>query len=188
LPDTLDKFLGEIDRDKLRVRRPTKFVFLCGGVILPVADAPYCNLRDYLWRKAKISEGEISYILAESAQQLYRDSGYKDLVTFEEDVARLCAILLIITESAGSLAELGAFSSNPIISPVLRILVSEHNFNQESFIRWGPIERLMHPIRDRVGVFNWAAEPQAVLEASADALLPDIANLSRITLTKSHQH
>lgn len=155
MPDSLDKFLGEIDRAKLRVKRPSKFVFLCGGVILQ-GDAAPANLRDFIWRTKGIGTKGTSYVLAESAQQLYRDSGYNDLITFEEDIARIAAVVLVISESAGSLAELGAFCSNPVINPVLRILISEANFNQESFIRWGPVERILRPNnRERVGVYPW---------------------------------
>lgn len=169
MPDVLDKFLHEINREKLRVRRPTKFVFLCGGVILPDQTTQAQNLRDFLWRKKNIGAGATDYVLAESAQQLYRDSGYNDLISFEEDIARIASVVLVVSESAGSLAELGAFCSNPVISPVLRVIISEHNFSQESFIRWGPVERVRILGRDRVGVFPWivANDPDAI-EKSID--------------------
>lgn len=177
MSDQLDKFLAEIDRSKLRVRRPSKFVFLCGGVILPDGAGPSVNLRDFLWRKMSVGSAGTAYVLAESAQQLYRDSGYSDLISFEEDIARISAVVLVISESAGSLAELGAFCSNPIISPVLRVLISETNFTQESFIRWGPVERVSLSGRDKVGVFHWVTEPTpADLEASAKPLYDDIVS------------
>jgi hypothetical protein len=177
LSDALDKFLGEIDRNKLRVKRPTKFVFLCGGVILPDNGSHAANLRDYLWRVKGLGAGPTAYILAESAQQLYRDSGYSDLISFEEDIARIAAVVLVISESAGSLAELGAFCSNAIISPVLRVIISEQNYGQESFIRWGPVERVNIAGRDRVGVFHWTSDPNPdSLQVSADPLYNDIQN------------
>lgn len=157
MSDTLTKFLREINRGKLRVERPSKFVFLCGGLIHTDELLPPENLRDYLWRIRQIRDGKTTYVLAESAQQLYRDSGYSDLISFEEDIARIAAIVLVISESAGSLAELGAFCSNDVISPVLRVIISEKNFSQESFIRWGPVERVRLKNRDRVGVFPWLA-------------------------------
>lgn len=174
LPDALDRFLSEINRSKLRVRRPSKFVFLCGGEIKD-GTAPAQNLRDYLWRIRGIGSKSIAIVLAESAQQLYRDSGYSDLITFEEDIARIASIVLVISESAGSLAELGAFCSNPVISPVLRVLISNENFDQESFIRWGPVERIQTPHRDRVGVFPWIqTDNPDDLTRSADPIFSDI--------------
>jgi hypothetical protein len=174
LADALEKFIAEINRDKLRVTRPSKFVFLCGGVIQNGSAEPAACLRDYLWRKKSINNGSTAYILAESAQQLYRDSGYSDLITFEEDIARIAAVVLVISESAGSLAELGAFCSNPVISPVLRVLISEENFAAESFIRWGPVQRVLAANRERVGVFPWLVGPGATLEESAEPHFTEI--------------
>lgn len=177
MSDQLDKFLGDIDRSKLRVKRPSKFVFLCGGVILPDGSGPAVNLRDFLWRVKEIGNGPIAYVLAESAQQLYRDSGYSDLISFEEDIARIAAVVLVISESAGSLSELGAFCSNAIISPVLRVLISEYNFSQESFIRWGPVERVNASGRDRVGVFPWENDTAPEdFQNSAEPLYNDIVS------------
>lgn len=174
LPDALDSFLAEINRTKLRVRRPSKFVFLCGGEIKE-GGIPAQNLRDYLWRVKSIGQKNITFVLAESAQQLYRDSGYSDLITFEEDIARIATIVLVISESAGSLAELGAFCSNSVISPVLRVLISNENFAQESFIRWGPVERIQATNRDRVGVFPWLdTKIPGDIEKSTDPIFSDI--------------
>jgi len=60
------------------------------------------------------------------------------------------------------LAELGAFCSNPVVSPILRVLISEANFEQESFIRWGPVERVRDANRDRVGVFPWTTDHEGL--------------------------
>ena len=61
-------------------------------------------------------------MLAETANQLYRNSGYHDLISFEEDIAQLSASVVVITESAGSLAELGAFTANDRIRPHVSIV------------------------------------------------------------------
>lgn len=108
------------------------------------------------------------FVLAESAQQLYRDTNYSDLITFEEDIARISSIVLVISESAGSLAELGAFSSNETIRDTLRILIQESHANEESFVRYGPIERVQNISRDRVGVFPWKTHKKGgLVKASA---------------------
>jgi hypothetical protein len=175
LADALDSFLAEINRDKLRVKRPTKFVFLCGGFIDKGSLGPAICLRDYLWRTKSIEQGPEAYVLAEDAQDLYRDSGYSDLITFEEDIARIAAVVLVISESPGSLAELGAFCSNPVISPVLRVLISEEKFGKESFIRWGPVQRVLDQNRERVGVFPWVSNNVGnELEESAEPHFTEI--------------
>ncbi|WP_204275442.1 retron St85 family effector protein, partial [Enterobacter hormaechei] len=83
-----------------------------------------------------------SIVLAEEANQIYRDTEYSDLITFEEDIARIAAVVLVIAESAGSLAELGAFTANDTIRQALRVVIPDHHETAESFVRYGPIERL----------------------------------------------
>jgi hypothetical protein len=154
LPSELAKFFSDLDFNKLRVARPTRFVFLCGGVILKEKKLRAANLRDYLCRIRPLKlNGQI--VLAEKATQLYRDTSYADLITFEEDIARIAAIVLVTAESAGALAELGAFASNETIRPHLRILLQQKFDDEESFVRQGPIRRIRGDKRDHVGVFPW---------------------------------
>jgi hypothetical protein len=94
-------------------------------------------------------------VLAESATQLYRDTDYRDLITFEEDIARIAAVVLVISESPGSLAELGAFATNETIRKSLRVLVQSTYERAESFVRFGPIERMMKDARENVGFYPW---------------------------------
>lgn len=155
LPDAFDDLISDLDLDQVRIRRPSRFTFLCGGKIGADKDPPG-GLRDYLVRVRPI-ERRLGHpiVLAESAQQLYRETSYHDLITFEEDIAKIAAIVLVISESAGALAELGAFSSSPDIRKALRILISEEHHAEESFVRYGPVERIINDDRARVGVYPW---------------------------------
>jgi hypothetical protein len=95
------------DHTKLRFTRPSKFVFLCGGVISATAQPN--TLRDYLYRTKHLSAHlNAEVVLAEEARDLYRSTKYRDLISFEEDIARMASLVLVIPESPGSLAELGA--------------------------------------------------------------------------------
>jgi hypothetical protein len=114
LPAELDRLFSDLDFDKLRLQRPSKFIFFCGGK-LSDDDNGASSMRHYLLRQRRIGKrlkGHV--ILAEAANQLYRDTDYHDLITFEEDIAKISAMVLVVAESAGSLAELGAFASNDI--------------------------------------------------------------------------
>lgn len=155
--EALTAFNGRLDRPALRVRRPKHTVFLCGGLIAsPEGGRAALSVRDYLVRLRQIERRlSATIVLAETAQQLYRDTGYPDLITFEEDVARVSSIVLVISESAGSLAELGAFASEPVIKPALRILLSEEHERAESFVRFGPVKRIEQVNRAHIGVFPW---------------------------------
>jgi hypothetical protein len=143
--------------DRLRFTYPRKFLFLCGGATpRNPADKKAINLRDYLYRIKKLQRRlNADVVLAETATTLYRDSKYNDLISFEEDIARIASIVLVIPESAGSLAELGAFATNDTIRHALRVVVQDKYANDESFIRFGPITRIMNYRRDFVGFYTW---------------------------------
>ena len=148
---------ARIDRGELRVARPRQTIFLCGGLIdKNEANKKVCSLRDYLVRyRPGLKDIHADIVLAETAQQLYRDTNYDDLISFEEDIAHVASIVLVISESPGSLAELGAFASEPGIRDALRILMSEEHAKAESFVRYGPVRRIENEDRERVGVFPW---------------------------------
>lgn len=136
---------------------PKHIIFLCGGIISAQEDTKAAlSVRDYLYRIRKGHKrlhGAI--VLAETAQHLYRDTSYEDLISFEEDIAKVASIVLIISESPGSLAELGAFASEPIIRDSLRLIISEEHNGAESFVRYGPIKRIENIDRERIGIFPW---------------------------------
>ena len=114
MTDDLLNLFNDLDRAKLRLRRPSKFIFFCGGR-LTNQDGAAASLRYYLLNDRKISGRlDTDVILAERANQLYRDTDYHDLITFEEDIAKISAMILVVAESEGSLAELGAFASNGV--------------------------------------------------------------------------
>jgi hypothetical protein len=143
--------------DGVRFTYPRKFLFLCGGAIPRTpTDNKAINLRDYLYRIKQLQRRlNADVVLAETATTLYRDSQYRDLISFEEDIARIASIVLVIPESAGSLAELGAFATNATILHALRVVVQDKYANDESFIRFGPITRIMNYRRDFVGFYTW---------------------------------
>jgi hypothetical protein len=142
---------------RLRFTYPRKFLFLCGGASpRNPPDKKAINLRDYLYRIKNLQTRlKAEVVLAETATTLYRDSNYNDLISFEEDIARIASIVLVIPESAGSLAELGAFATNDAFRHALRVVVQDKYVDDESFIRFGPIKRIMNYRRDFVGFYTW---------------------------------
>ncbi len=129
-------------------------MFLCGGVISKSADAKPENLRDYLCRVRPLKLHH-PIILAEGAVELYRKTHYHDLISFEEDLARIASVVLVIVESPGSFAELGAFASNDTIRKALKVIIQEEYETAESFVRYGPVERVSKAQRSDLGVYPW---------------------------------
>lgn len=153
---SLESFARAIDFHALRFKRPRKTLFFCGGQTPTNGELGPVSVRDYLYRIRPLKKSILNcVVLAESANDLYRESRYNDLITFEEDIARISAVVLLIAESPGSLAELGAFSSIQSISSTLYVIMSESHYGHTSFIRHGPIERLKRANEDCVHAYPW---------------------------------
>ena len=126
-----------------------------------------------------------SIILAETANQLYRDSDYKDLISFEEDIARLSAYVVVIAESYGSLAELGAFASRDAIRESLLLIINSEFSETESFVRSGPIQRVLNDDQERVGFFPWSERKNgSLVKGTASRIYVDIASFVKLNLKK----
>jgi hypothetical protein len=136
-----------------RFNTPFRSLFFCGGVRGHGATRP-TSLRDYLCRKRGIRLNA-NIVFAEDANQLYRDTGYSDLISFEEDIARIVSSVLVIVESPGSFAELGAFAMNETIRSSMRVVVQSRFAERESFIRFGPIEKLRNQDPESVAFYPW---------------------------------
>jgi hypothetical protein len=160
LSDELVAFFADLDFEKLRINRPSKFVFLCGGQTIGSARSSL-SLRDYIYRTKKLQKRvNANVLLAEKAIQIYRETDYSDLISFEEDIATISSVVLLIAESAGSLTELGAFSTNATIRKSLRVIAQQKYAKAESFIRYGPIERIIKAgNRNFVGYYPWRVTP-----------------------------
>ncbi len=97
--------------------------------------------------------------LAEDFKDWNHGATYHDLMIFEDDIAHMASLIVIFLESAGSLAELGVFARNKRINNKILVFVSDDHFNQDSFIRYGPLDHLIkireasvcaYPLKNRV--------------------------------------
>lgn len=127
--------------DSLRIHAPTSVLFLCGGARGP-ANSPPTALRDAFYRVKAAAKPSYNIILAEEAQPLTTDAGYSNLLSFESDIGQIVGAILLFAESAGSLAELGAFAATPTIAPSLIAVLDDYYYGQSSFIRNGPVKFL----------------------------------------------
>jgi hypothetical protein len=175
--DILAPFATALDLDRLQLASPRRFIFFCGGRV-DEHGRPF-SLRDLTVRKLKGRNAinDVHIVLAESATQLFRDSKYRNLVAFEEDIAQLADIIFLISESAGSLTELGAFSMIPDIARRLRVLVRDDHFNQDSFIKFGPLRQLEDVNDTYVCSFPWKTRLDgSIVALSAKPYMNDIRN------------
>ena len=98
------------------------------------------QLMEYLSNTDKPFHSQI--VIAENFEDWY-EKGYRDLLKLEEDIAALSNIIVIILESAGSIAELGAFAKNKKLGKKLFIVVQPEHADQKSFIWKGIVEYLL---------------------------------------------
>lgn len=157
MSDPRRDFLERVDLARSRVRSFGGFVFLCGGQSNISAD-PILSVRHLLYNE--LTNGRHSSIadklkLAEDIQDWFRDGAYSDLVTFEEHLAGLSDVIVLVVESPGAIAELGAFSISPAIAERLLVLVAEIHYEEQSFIKLGPLKRLEDSNTESVLVYNW---------------------------------
>lgn len=157
MTDPRSAFLARVDLAKTRVRNLGGFVFLCGGQS-DLTFEPILSVRHLIYNELTSGKhGDIAGRLkfAEDIQDWFRGGIYKDLVTFEEHLAGLSDVIVLVVESPGAIAELGAFAVSPAISDRLLVLVAELHYEQESFIKLGPIKRLENQNKDSVLVHDW---------------------------------
>lgn len=173
----LKQFFDSLDESKVRFVRPRKVVFFCGGA-MPNGMPARTSLRHYL-----ISERNIQRLLnadivrAEAATELFRETTYQDLITFEEDIATLSPVILVIVESAGSFAELGAFASIEKIQDALAVISQQKYEDEESFVRLGPILRIQKSDSSKVAFFPWRTHKNGtVIKSTIDPNFVEIVN------------
>lgn len=138
IPDLPD----EIDLGSLRVYAPSQVIFLCGGptriINRPVNPE---SLRD-AFERVRYTGSLVKYQvqLAEEVVPFYPRGNYRDLLSFESHIAQICEMILLFSESEGSLCELGAFAMEPEIARKMMIVILRTHYDFDSFIRLGPVQ------------------------------------------------
>lgn len=115
-----------------RFRRSDPVIFLCGGL----NSVPRDTLATYLRKNTP----NLKLFYAEPIWEVLATKQKLGSLAMESDLARLADIIMIIVESPGTFAELGAFSHSDDLRPkLLAIVDSEYKPPQKSFLATGPI-------------------------------------------------
>ncbi len=136
-----DHFSGLLNRN-FHVLNTKVIVFACGGLVDVKASVPP-SYRDVLLSHTAKTDDELHYsiVTAETFKEYFHNGIYKDLLTFENDIASISTVVLIILESDGSLVELGLYCSQTDYIHKLVVVVDEDvaNPDSDSFISLGPL-------------------------------------------------
>ena len=134
--------------DLIRVHAPTSVVLLCGGPLDVKSPTP-TSLREAFTRVAqKSSFPKHTSLLPEQLDAFFPRGGYRDILTFEFDIAQISDLIILFTESFGSAAELGAFAISPEIAPRLLVFIDDYYYGHDLFIKLGPIRSLENDYGD----------------------------------------
>lgn len=174
-----EEFFSSIDLHWSRFSRPRRFIFLCGGII----DGPpkrIRSVRDYIFRQLdkynRLFDREI--ILAETINEAFGDYSYPDLISLESDIANLAECIVLVAESPGSIAELGAFSQVRPIAEQMIVIVRGALHPKKSFISVGPLRFMERNHPNSVHAFDWSTEfaegAEFPIESSLEYCGPDI--------------
>jgi hypothetical protein len=81
-------------------------------------------------------------LLAEQVNAFFPDGEYRDILSFEADIAQISELILLFSESFGSAAELGSFVMYEEIAKKLLVVIDDKHYSENSFIKLGPIRYL----------------------------------------------
>jgi len=117
-------------------------MLICGGKI-DVSAAKPPSLREAVARMIDRPPFDgFSVLLAEHLDAFFPRGDYEDILTFENDFAQLAQLVVVISESYGSAAEIGAFAMIDEVARRILVVIDDENYNIPSYIKLGPIRYL----------------------------------------------
>lgn len=131
-----------VDGTSLRVYAPAPVLFLCGGK-LGIENPVPPSFREAFTRVSHVEPfTRYSMLLAEEVNAFFPNGDYRDILTFEADVAQISELIVLFSESYGSAAELGAFAMVEEIAKRLLVVIDDGYYGDNSFIKLGPVRSL----------------------------------------------
>jgi hypothetical protein len=168
----------KIDLAASKLRPYEGFIFLCGGPT-DIKSVRPISIRDAIYRElAKDAGVERRIRVAEHYKDWSHESIYRDLVLFERHLAELSSVIVLVLESAGSLAELGLFSVIKEFQSKLLVVIETSHYSSASFIRMGPVDYLEKSHGNQAECHRWlaGADGEMVFDPiAAEDLQPDLA-------------
>lgn len=183
LVDPRTTLLSTIDLAAIRVEfSDTPIVLLCGGPTKikerpDDQDPPVASLRDAITRANTTYE----VFRPEEITSWQSDGVYKNLMSFEADLASICSLVVIVLESAGSLVELGAFSQLAGLSKKIIAVMSQEFNDDNSFINLGVLRHIAENHDSSIKRYPWNIErPDSISQEVVDDVIADIEEELRI--------
>jgi hypothetical protein len=163
MKDPRESMLTDLDVSSCRVvHTDSPIVLLCGGLVTTKErhddpDPKIESLRHAITQTYPAFE----VFRPEEITTWHEDAVFKNLVDFETELAAICSLVVIILESSGSIAELGAFSQLDELREKLLVIESSdfnEGKNRDSFINLGILRYLKETNKESVKIFPWNVE------------------------------
>ena len=158
---TLAEIAMSLNIAKSSVQNRLPQIFLCGGPLPKSGEVP-TSLRAVLMALLEKDYPKIrsSVILAEDAADWYHSPNsphFPNLVDLEKQIGALSTLILLIVESAGSIAELGAFSFISSLRAKLAVVLEAGYQYERSFIMEGPVAMVETESKTHGAASGWYA-------------------------------
>ena len=182
----IDRLLSKIVLSTARINLTSPIIFLCGGKIdiassyASASTSVRNSIYEYVLEHNPDRHAQI--VLAEHFVDWINDATYKNLMEFEDDIAHISSLIIIILESPGALTELGIFVKDSKLEKKILVLLTEEHNEQDSFISLGPLRHLKHINDISVCPYPWDRHN---VNTSIEKHLPDINSDIEKSLQKS---
>lgn len=171
-PRTL--LLNGLDIDACRIEfSDAPVVLLCGGKVEfdAPSESPEFSLRHAISRSFTTFE----IFRPEEIKSWQADSIFSDLISFERELASICSIVVIVLESEGALAELGAFSQLSELSEKIIAIRSSHFVAHDSFINLGILRFIAAKKHSAIKSYPWdIKDPSSITSEMTQDVIADI--------------
>jgi hypothetical protein len=160
LPFSIVDFATSVDISRCKIQNTPDLLFLCGGPTAADGIGPYASARDFFHRylinrkPALANRVRLAEVLDEWFRR-DRDKAFPDLLELEKYLAHLASLTVLFVESAGSIAELGAFAATDALCPKTVAIMNEPIAQRPSFIKDGPVRRLENVNPAQVLFYPW---------------------------------
>lgn len=138
ITDLVDRF----DAKSLHVRAPSPIILLCGGPIDVRTPKPGSLREAYTLVYGHAALKDYANVTPEEFKIFAPDGNYHDWLSFESEFAQIVDLIVLFSESYGSVAELGAFAMVEEIALRLLVVMDDKNYADPSFVKLGPVRWL----------------------------------------------
>lgn len=137
LPHVINSISNVITKKEILLSKDNQIIFLFGGQ----NNINNKSVRQIFYDYTQRHLIDYQFLLAEDFINVYNDKTI-DLLTIEKNLASYTDCVIIILESPGTFAELGAFAMHDELAKKILVINDIHHQKLDSFINLGPIAKI----------------------------------------------